>query len=105
MKELVDSGRTFNARDIDGRTHLHVAVGTGEVERVDAYLHAKINPNARDLFGRTPLHEAVEVGIVEVVSKLIEAGADPNAKNKDRRTPLGTSKNSPFSGVVDLESG
>ena len=88
VKELVEAGRTFNARDGNGRTHLHIAVGRGEVEWVDAYLHAKINPNARDLYGRTPLHESVEVGVVDVVSKLLEAGADPNAKNGDGQPPL-----------------
>lgn len=88
VKKLVDGGRTFNARSTNGETHLHMAVGNGDAEFVDAWLHAKINPNARDLYGRTPLHEAALVGVGDVVSKLIAGGADPNAKNEDGQTPL-----------------
>ena len=87
VAEAVKDGRTFNTRNRNGQTHLHMAVA-GAVEWVDACLLAQINPNAHDLCGQTPLHEAVLVGVVDVVSKLLEAEARPNAQNEDGETPL-----------------
>lgn len=72
---------TIDARDLTGRTALHLA-GSGEVARV--LLAHGADVQARDALGNTPLHFAcsLEVGLA-----LIEAGADVDAVNDLNLTP------------------
>ncbi|MYF36737.1 MAG: hypothetical protein F4226_08165, partial [Synechococcus sp. SB0678_bin_12] len=81
--------RGTDTRDEEGRTPLHRAAWSNQVEPVRALLDAGADTDARDNNGETPLHRAA--GGSEnpaVVKALLDAGADPNARNGLGETPL-----------------
>ncbi|MYK85124.1 MAG: hypothetical protein F4025_01645, partial [Synechococcus sp. SB0669_bin_7] len=81
--------RGTDTRDEEGRTPLHRAAWSNQVEPVRALLDAGADPSARDEAGRTPLHTAAwRSKTPAVVQALLAAGADPNARDEDGRTPL-----------------
>ncbi|MDE2974521.1 MAG: ankyrin repeat domain-containing protein [Gemmatimonadota bacterium] len=81
-----ESGAGVNARDSDGSTPLHHAVGNGDLAMVVRLLDAGADVNAGD-WGRTPLHRAAERGDTAIVRVLAEAGANPDARNDRGETP------------------
>jgi ankyrin repeat protein len=79
---------SFNKREKDGRTVLHLAAERGFEGVVLWLLGRKADPNVADNFGWTALHLAAEGGHEGVVRLLLDRGADPNATDHFERTAL-----------------
>lgn len=84
VRTLIDNGANVNARDVFGRTPLHLAVSHPRV--IALLLEAGANVDARDSLSNTPLHRAVPS--IESVDALIRAGADVRAENTSGNSPL-----------------
>ncbi len=76
------------ARDLDGRTPLHLAVRDRLPSLAASLIAQGADVNARDTQGVTPLHLAVEADLPELVTGLVGAGADPRSADNHQRTPL-----------------
>ena len=88
---LTGLGLDANARDIRGRTALHIAARFGDAGTVAALLRGGANPDVVDSEYATALLEAVESGKLEAVRALLDAHANPNVKGDPRdmkHTPL-----------------
>jgi cytohesin len=101
---LLGSGVDVNERDRYGRTALHAAALSGDVEMAAHLLALGADPNAREdaeesvenqwlvhpLAGKTPLHAAVDAGYPQIVQLLLKAGADIEASSgpDSQWTPL-----------------
>ena len=57
----------FNASDYSGRTALHVAASTGQVDLVKWLLGRGASVHSRDTNNETPLLAAVKAGHLEIV--------------------------------------
>ncbi|WP_432976275.1 ankyrin repeat domain-containing protein [Dactylosporangium sp. CA-233914] len=84
--ERLDAGMDPRARDVHGRTLLHLIAGVdwceGWPDLLARLLAAGLDLEARDHAGRTPLHLAVhQDGSPQVVGALLDAGADPHAED------------------------
>ena len=84
VQTLIDNGANVNARDVFGRTPLHLAVGHPAI--IALLLEAGANVDARDSLSNTPLHRAVPS--IESVDALISAGANVRAENTSGNTAL-----------------
>mmetsp|Transcript_8304 Transcript_8304/g.6199 ORF Transcript_8304/g.6199 Transcript_8304/m.6199 type:complete len:80 (-) Transcript_8304:362-601(-) len=60
MTKLKGEGVNFNCFDYRGRSPLHVAVATGNLEIVQFLVHQGVNINIYDKSGSTPLFHAVK---------------------------------------------
>ncbi|KAJ1529465.1 hypothetical protein ONE63_006241 [Megalurothrips usitatus] len=67
---------------------LRVAVSTNNIELVQSYLFAGVDPNCVDSVGRSPLHLASCSGYSDIVRLLLENGANPNQRDRLGNTPL-----------------
>ena len=88
VKYLVRHGANVNAKDKNGRTPLHLAIGGRHFEVVKYLVKHGADVNAKDKDGNTSLHKAVIMNELEVVKYLVKHGANLNAKNKEGKTPL-----------------
>jgi ankyrin repeat protein len=82
LEPMLLSGADVHARDMDGRTLLHVA---GSVEVADLLLRLGADVNAPDKWGETPVFKA---GSAEIARLLIAKGADLRIKGSRQNTPL-----------------
>jgi hypothetical protein len=115
MHELASSGsvagmeailaeRPFlvNGPDLRGRTPLHCACLTGQLDAARLLISHGAIVNARMKDGTSPLHIVAELGFVQVVNLLLENGADVNTVSTHRRTPLSVARGAGQSAVVDI---
>jgi ankyrin repeat protein len=106
---LIDRGADIEAKDEDGRTPLHYAVGKNSLDVTRLLIDRGADIEAKDNTGQTPLHiafggadimlnfrllggtplqRASGNNALDVARLLIDRGADIAAKDKDGRTPL-----------------
>ena len=62
------------ARDVEGRTPLHLAAAGGFADTVELLLHNNADPNVLDAHGRTPLALALSGGHATAAEALRRGG-------------------------------
>ncbi|XP_054814034.1 E3 ubiquitin-protein ligase KEG-like [Prosopis cineraria] len=81
---LLAAGADPSAQDTqNGRTALHTAAMTNDVELVKVILAAGVNVNIRNVHNSIPLHLALARGAKSCVGLLLSAGADYNLQDDD----------------------
>ncbi|KAI9374369.1 ankyrin repeat-containing domain protein [Aspergillus egyptiacus] len=88
MQFLLENGANLHSLDMDRRTVLHIAAGTGDIALVIYLLKCGADINAADVHGRTPLMHAALQRRSSMVQLLLKWGADINLANKSGRTAL-----------------
>lgn len=86
-KDLV-AAATPDARGLNGKTALMVAINAGNQAAAGRLLESGANPNANDSDGVSPLSYALMAGDVEIANDLVRAGGVINADDVRMRTPL-----------------
>lgn len=85
---LIDSGADLQARDIHGKSALHITAEYGTIDLMDMILRKCKDINQKADQGRTVLHEAIIQVRVDMVELLMSKKADLNAKEIHGETPL-----------------
>lgn len=89
VRALLNLGARVDAHCTeDGRTPLHLAASSGNVEITRMLLTAQANMNALDGLNRTPLHAAVTWKAQDVITELLNHGADPQLVDIDLMSPM-----------------
>ena len=83
---LIAAGAKVDARDKQGKTPLHYAVGMGWTDTVNLLIAADAKVEERDRFGRTPLHHAAANGRAESIIALLDSGASAAARTESGDT-------------------
>ena len=77
-----------NARDLDGRTPLMLALQRGHRDVLAVLLRRGADANAVTPWGDTPLHQAARWGEIALLGLLLEHGADARARDLWGKTPV-----------------
>ncbi len=85
VQELLERMAEPNARNIEGKTPLHVAAMYGNAAVAKELIAYGANPNIQDARGNTPAHYAAQNNHKEMISILIEKGADLHLTNNQGR--------------------
>ncbi|NLB56817.1 MAG: hypothetical protein GX811_13840, partial [Lentisphaerae bacterium] len=91
IENIASSGKgIINAKNPNGMSPLHLAIGQNKKEALAALLNLDADPNIRDFGLETPLIYAVRIKDVnsELIEVLLQKGADPNARDGKNRTAL-----------------
>jgi ankyrin repeat protein len=72
----------------NGRTLLHAAAHSNNLEIIKILLQKNIDINAKDNLGDTALHLAVQNNLPKITQILLENKANPNSQSQDQDTPL-----------------
>jgi len=76
---MAEQGTDMNVRDRSGKTALHIAVESGNLNVVEHLIQIDgIDLNAMEPFHSTPLHIAAVKGFLAIATALVKAGADLN---------------------------
>jgi glutaminase len=75
MKRLFLIGTDMESKDYDGRTALHLAASSGNLEPLNFLLKCGVDVNPKDRWGGTPLADAVREGKDNIAKILKDAGA------------------------------
>lgn len=89
----------INQTDYDGKSPLHYAAASGELNRVKYFVEHGSNINPKDRDGITPLHIATVDKNYDIVSYLLSKKADKLSKDMNGVNPFDIAK---ASGDVDL---
>jgi ankyrin repeat protein len=73
-----------------GRSPLHYAALSNDLDAAHARIEAGDDPSRRDVQGLTPLHFAAQSGAAEVAELLLTAGAEVDGVDEHGNTPLMT---------------
>jgi ankyrin repeat protein len=92
-KILIQHGLNIDAKDNNGVTALHWAIGKDKTPLAKFLIEKGANVNLsiesmKGLEGITPLHLAAGHGNLELVKLILSKGANPSVKSKDGKTPL-----------------
>ncbi|ELT99631.1 hypothetical protein CAPTEDRAFT_39776, partial [Capitella teleta] len=92
VKFLLNKGLEIDAREILGKTPLHMAISDSSNETtlimiVEVLVTNGANVDTSDHDGDTPLHVASIKKYLSIVNYLLGNGADPNAINNEGNTP------------------
>lgn len=79
---------SISFRDRMGRSGLHLAAASNDVDLAETLVSRGIDLDARDRYGATALHLAVEFGSAKAVQALIEAGINSALGDNYGDTPL-----------------
>ncbi|PWW77507.1 ankyrin [Tuber magnatum] len=85
---LLESGHSYNQKNLFGQTPLHIAAANGCHCVVQILLEADASVETLDDYSWTPLQCASRNGHSSVVRKLLEWGADVGQTDDFHRTPL-----------------
>lgn len=88
IKAFLDAGADVNAKDVLGRTPLHIAAFYGHLKISELLIARGADINAKDRVGMTALHAAVLSGGRQEVELLLDKKADINAKSDAGQTAL-----------------
>jgi len=88
LKILLDRGLDVNAKDAEGDTSLHRALGIGRTDIVAMLLEKNANVNSSNKSGDTPLMLAAGDKQLLNTRAFLDRKADVNAQNKQGMTPL-----------------
>mmetsp|Transcript_59082 Transcript_59082/g.96419 ORF Transcript_59082/g.96419 Transcript_59082/m.96419 type:complete len:445 (+) Transcript_59082:39-1373(+) len=91
-KLMLDFGAETNSRDLQDRTALFHASGSGRDEAVQCLLQSRAEVDAADCRRRSPLWVAARNGHLAVVQTLIRAGARIDLTDLDGRSPAQIAK-------------
>ncbi|MDA3837449.1 MAG: ankyrin repeat domain-containing protein [Candidatus Delongbacteria bacterium] len=92
-----------NICKIEGRTPLHNAMSSNDVEVVQLLIDYKAPVNIQDEDGITPLILAIRNGSEDIVKILLNNGADTNLKeNVNGQSPLHIASSKGYQGIVEL---
>jgi ankyrin repeat protein len=100
IKEMLDLHLFINCKN--GRSLLHVAVQSGNVDMVKLLLTQGESANHRDRRKIPPLHISVKIGNVDVTKLLIEHGADVNAADINGTVPLNLANKSGNTELINV---
>jgi len=90
VRSLVAGDGNPNQTDEDGRTGLHYAAISGNLQIIAILIKASAKLDIKDKLGNTPLHMAADNNQVEAAKLLLDVGAPVDAENKNGMTPLMT---------------
>jgi len=79
---------TIDVKDESGRTPLHWACRSDQLEMVELLVSSGAAVNVQDEYLNAPLHYLASRGLSEGMADLIERGADVDVVNHERMTPL-----------------
>lgn len=88
LKLLQDKPALVNARDLNGKTALIVAIENRDTDWAGHLLQQGADPNLAMRDGETPLIAAAKLGLVDVVGWLIKLGARIDDSNRMGETAL-----------------
>ena len=83
LKILIQRGADLNAKNDEGWSPLHYAVGENHLEVVKLLLDAGANVNVKENRGISPLDFASMFGFFEIMKLPVAKGADLNAKDNE----------------------
>jgi ankyrin repeat protein len=101
VRQLLDSGKSPNDVDDNGRPALDIAVINGNLQIAAILIKAKAQLGIRDRLGNTPLHLAAEHHQVEMAKLLIDVGAPVDAEDRNGVTPLMIAARRGYLDIVD----
>lgn len=87
-----DHKADLEEKDNMGRTPLHWAAFSGNIEAIKTLMSLGANIEARDLAEETPLHRAAGWANLETVKTLYQFGADTEARDHDGHRPLDSAR-------------